>query len=156
MLHKGSKSQNIRFVRKAATVLFVAEGLFFLGCYGVWHKLNTDRDFRKYMHHNYPSTLEYYYSLSIKLGAPQHIRTTDLASLVWLTGFTGLGYILYITCTPSEAQIEKLRHSLPGIEKNKSEVEKKREQYFQALQAAASEKPIYLRTKEDLKSEPKH
>ncbi|KAI4463819.1 tubulin folding cofactor c [Holotrichia oblita] len=81
MLHKGAKSQNIRFVRKAATVLFVAEGLFFLGCYGVWHKLNTDRDFRKYMHQNYPSILEHYYSLSIKLGAPQHIKTTDFA--VW-------------------------------------------------------------------------
>lgn len=74
-------------------------------------------------------------------------------SLVWLTGFTGLGYVLYLTCTPSEADIEQLRQSLG---EDKSEVVKRREELFQAIQAATTDKPIYLKTKEDLKVESKN
>lgn len=73
-----------------------------------------------------------------------------IRSLVWLTSFSGLGYMLYVTCTPTNTDIAKLRQSLPGLEKDKLEVSNKRQQYFEVLRAAAEEKPIYLRTKKDL------
>ncbi|GJQ74964.1 hypothetical protein Trydic_g9590 [Trypoxylus dichotomus] len=138
MLYKAPKPQNKKFIRSAIAIACVAEGLFFVGCYGVWHKLNTDRSFRKYMHNRFPSILDYYYSLSEKLG------------------FTGLGYVLYLTCTRTESEIEKLTQSLPGVEKDKSEVRRKREELFKALQAATTDKPIYLQTKEDLKRDSKN
>ncbi|XP_022901648.2 protein CEBPZOS [Onthophagus taurus] len=80
MLIKTPKPTKYKFVRKAATVLFVAEGLFFGGCYYVYHKLNTDRDFRFYMHNNFPKILNYYYSLGERIGGTgERIKEIDQA-----------------------------------------------------------------------------
>lgn len=31
-------------------------------------------------------------------------------SLVWLLGCSGVGYVLYVACTPTDAQVKKIRN----------------------------------------------
>lgn len=69
-----------------------------------------------------------------------------IKSVIYLTGFSSLGYILLVACTPNEEQIKQIRKTLPGTN---TENIRKRELFAQVLQQAAEEKPIYLRTKPD-------
>ncbi|XP_065058233.1 protein CEBPZOS-like [Rhopilema esculentum] len=39
----------------------VAEVIFLVGSYKVWHQMNTNQDYRLWMHSNYPFVLEGFY-----------------------------------------------------------------------------------------------
>ncbi|KAK4887623.1 hypothetical protein RN001_003894 [Aquatica leii] len=71
-----SVSIHFWFVAKSALVLFVVEAASFVGCYGVWSKLNTDREFRNTVRQKVPIILETYYTIGEKLGG-DNIREID-------------------------------------------------------------------------------
>lgn len=76
--------QWFKFLKKTATVLFVAESLAFAGSYFLWYKLNTDRDTRHYYHENYPFVLEGYYKVGEFFDSKKEIaRTRQLDLAVW-------------------------------------------------------------------------
>lgn len=69
MLVKSPKPSGYRKILiKGAKVLFVVEGVCFIGCYAVFNKLNTDRDFRNTTRQKFPFVLETYYWIDEKLG----------------------------------------------------------------------------------------
>ncbi|GLH01926.1 Uncharacterized protein GBIM_07986 [Gryllus bimaculatus] len=68
-------------VAKVAGVLFVVEGLAFVGAYGVWHKMNTSRDFRYYMYNNHNWALEMFYKCGEFMSSTSSCRKADL--LAW-------------------------------------------------------------------------
>lgn len=62
-MKKYPRSQLFNFVKKSAAVLLALEVGLFGGVYYVYHRMNTDRDFRYYMSNNYSSGLEVFYSV---------------------------------------------------------------------------------------------
>jgi len=76
MLSKHPKPLYRRLLIKGAVVLFVVEAAGFVGCYGAWTKLNSDRDFRNTVHHKFPVILEAYYKIGETLG-DSNIRQID-------------------------------------------------------------------------------
>ncbi|CAH2232686.1 jg5311 [Pararge aegeria aegeria] len=67
MLEKKPKSGFKRLLGITAATIFVVEAAGFAVSYGLWYKLNSERDFRLYMHKNYNWVLEGYYTLGEKL-----------------------------------------------------------------------------------------
>ncbi|XP_031561068.1 protein CEBPZOS-like [Actinia tenebrosa] len=57
--------------------VIVGEVAAFLASFRVWHKMNTDQDYRKWMNNNYPSILEGFYTTA-ELGGFAHVRKDDL------------------------------------------------------------------------------
>ncbi|XP_025834732.1 uncharacterized protein LOC108737766 isoform X2 [Agrilus planipennis] len=76
MLPKYPKPLGRKILIKSATALFVVEAITFAFSYGVWYKLNRERDFRLYMRNNFPKILEFYYTLDDKFGNT-NIRLID-------------------------------------------------------------------------------
>lgn len=68
MISKHPKPFYRRLLIKGAAALFVAEAAGFVGCYWVWTKLNSDREFRNTIRHKYPFVLDYYYKFGEVLG----------------------------------------------------------------------------------------
>lgn len=81
MLHKNPKPTYRKLIKTGAKIFFVAEAIAFVGSYGLWYKLNTDRDFRLYMHQNYSSVLNTYYKIGEVLDSENKCRNLDLT--VW-------------------------------------------------------------------------
>ncbi|CAH2076967.1 unnamed protein product, partial [Iphiclides podalirius] len=80
MLQKKPKSALKRFVTYSLGTIFVAEALGFAVSYGLYYKLNTEREFRYYMHQNYNWVLEGYYRLGEVIGGN---KTRELDYKVW-------------------------------------------------------------------------
>ncbi|RVE51862.1 hypothetical protein evm_003482 [Chilo suppressalis] len=80
MLVKQAKPTYKKFVGTALKTIFIAEALGLAVSYGVWFKLNTERDFRLYMYKNCNWVLEGYYQLGERI-ADHKTREQDLK--VW-------------------------------------------------------------------------
>ncbi|XP_046387572.1 protein CEBPZOS-like isoform X2 [Ischnura elegans] len=63
-----------------AGILLVAEALAFGCSYLCWYRMNTSRDFRLFMHKNFPWALEGYYSVGSILGG-ESSKEKDI--LIW-------------------------------------------------------------------------
>ncbi|CAH2001805.1 unnamed protein product [Acanthoscelides obtectus] len=77
MLIKHPKPASRKWLKKGAVALFVFEGACFAGSYFLWHRANTDRDFRKHLKDNYPFLLEYYYKAGELLNSQSNTRQVD-------------------------------------------------------------------------------
>lgn len=80
MLPKTRKSNIWNFVKGSAKTLFVIEAVCFAASYGIYYRMNTNRDFRQYMNENFPYVLNYYYKIGEVLGN-SHLRGID--SAIW-------------------------------------------------------------------------
>ncbi|KAI5639919.1 hypothetical protein NE865_07648 [Phthorimaea operculella] len=80
MLTKEPKPAYKRYFSVAWKTVFIAEALGIAVSYGIYYKLNTDRDFRLYMYKNYNWALEGYYGLGEKIGG---LKTRELDLKVW-------------------------------------------------------------------------
>nr|XP_034827233.1 protein CEBPZOS [Maniola hyperantus] len=80
MLEKKPRSGFKRLLGVTAATIFVAEAVGFAVSYGLWYKLNSERDFRLYMHKNYNWVLEGYYTIGEKIGGH---KTRELDQKVW-------------------------------------------------------------------------
>ncbi|XP_034472371.1 protein CEBPZOS [Drosophila innubila] len=76
MLPKTPKSAIWRFIKGSAKTLFVLEAVCFAASYGLYYRMNTDQDFRRYINEEYPFALEYYYKIGEIVG-DSTIRQTD-------------------------------------------------------------------------------
>ena len=52
----------------------------FIGAYRVWHKMNTNPDYRKSMHEKYPSVLEMFYQSAERFAGNMEVRKDDYKS----------------------------------------------------------------------------
>ncbi|XP_060532519.1 protein CEBPZOS [Cylas formicarius] len=77
MLIKTPKSTAKKYLKRGFLTLFVAESLCFVATYGIWYKVNTDRETRKYLKLNYPSLLEVYYKTGEFIDSNNRIRQLD-------------------------------------------------------------------------------
>lgn len=75
---KSIKRTYWKFVKSSAKVLFVVEVFLFAGSYGVYHRMNTNREFRRYVNENYPFVLDYYYKVGEVIGN-SNLRQIDAA-----------------------------------------------------------------------------
>ncbi|XP_045447276.1 uncharacterized protein LOC123655549 [Melitaea cinxia] len=80
MLEKKPKSRLKRVLGLTAATIFVAESIGIAVTYGLWYKLNTERDFRLYMYKNYNWVLEGYYQVGERVGG---LKTRELDTAVW-------------------------------------------------------------------------
>lgn len=81
MLIKTPKSNFKKWFKRGFVTVVVIESLGFLGAYGIWYKVNTERDFRRYLRDNYPAALEFYYKTGELIDSSCKIREVDQA--VW-------------------------------------------------------------------------
>ncbi|XP_012224832.2 protein CEBPZOS [Linepithema humile] len=77
MLTKRPKFNLLQKLKSSAKAILILEGVFLLGSYGIWHRMNTSQDFRYYVHQHFPSLLESYYSIGEKLSDNNQLRTFD-------------------------------------------------------------------------------
>ncbi|KAK7070890.1 hypothetical protein SK128_019782 [Halocaridina rubra] len=84
-MRKHPKSHTFRLIKKGAAILFAAEVTIFAGCYYVYHRMNTQRDFRHYMSNNYPYALEAYYSVGEFFNSANKTRQID--QNIWIKQF---------------------------------------------------------------------
>lgn len=82
MLKKKQDPLFVKNIRRVAKILFVVEGVLFAASYAIWHRMNHSRDFRLYMHNNYSSILEGYYSFG-ELLSSESKRIRELDFEVW-------------------------------------------------------------------------
>lgn len=68
MLPKTPKSSTWKFIKGSAKIIFVAEVIGFAVSYGVYHRMNTSREFRLYVNENFPFALDYYYKIGETFG----------------------------------------------------------------------------------------
>lgn len=87
-MKKHPKSQTISFIKRGAAFLLGAELIAFSGCYYVYHRMNTDRDFRYYMNNNYPFGLEAYYSVGEFFQPLNQTRKFD--QNIWANQYPGI------------------------------------------------------------------
>ncbi|XP_054743226.1 protein CEBPZOS [Anastrepha obliqua] len=80
MLSKKPKPAFWKFVKGGAKTLFIAEAICFAVSYGVYYRMNTNREFRHYINENFPFVLDYYYKAGEVLGN-SNLRQID--SAVW-------------------------------------------------------------------------
>ncbi|XP_050347364.1 protein CEBPZOS-like isoform X3 [Nymphalis io] len=80
MLEKKPISKFKRVLGLTAATIFVAESIGIAVTYGLWYKLNTEREFRLYMYKNYNWVLEGYYKVGETLGGH---KTRELDTKVW-------------------------------------------------------------------------
>ncbi|EDW03855.1 protein CEBPZOS [Drosophila grimshawi] len=76
MLPKTPKPAIWRFIKGSAKTLFVLEAVCFAASYGLYYRMNTDQDFRRYVNEKYPYALEYYYKIGELVG-DNTVRETD-------------------------------------------------------------------------------
>lgn len=57
-------------MKKIIKGLVALEVVAVLGTYHVWHSMNTDQNYRKWMHTNYPSVLKGFYRSADLIGFP--------------------------------------------------------------------------------------
>lgn len=79
MLQKSPKSLFSKWLKIGGLSLIVAEGVCFIVSYQIWSKVNTEREYRKYLRDNYPSLLELYYKTGEILNSESQVRVTDSA-----------------------------------------------------------------------------
>ncbi|XP_023306691.2 protein CEBPZOS [Lucilia cuprina] len=82
MLPKTPKSPFWKFVKSSAKTLFIIETFCFAASYGVYYRMNTNREFRQYINKNFPFVLDYYYKVGEFLGN-SNLREID--STIWRT-----------------------------------------------------------------------
>lgn len=80
MLPKTPKSGFWKFVKTSAKVLFVIEAVCFAGSYAVYHRMNTNREFRQYINENCPFLLDYYYKFGEFLG---NSKLREVDATIW-------------------------------------------------------------------------
>ncbi|CAB3222602.1 unnamed protein product [Arctia plantaginis] len=80
MLTKSPKPAYKRFITFSLKAVLLVEAAGLAVSYGLWHKLNSDRDFRLYMYKNYNWALEGYYGVGEKLA---NNKTRELDQAVW-------------------------------------------------------------------------
>ncbi|PZC80953.1 protein CEBPZOS isoform X2 [Helicoverpa armigera] len=80
MLTKSPKPAYKRYITWGIKGALLIEGIGLAASYGLWYKLNTDRDFRLYMFKNHNWVLEGYYGIGEAI-ADQKIR--DLDQAIW-------------------------------------------------------------------------
>lgn len=80
MLPKTPKPAFWKFLKGSAKVLFIAEAVCFAATYGVYYRMNTNREFRHYINENFPFALDYFYKVGEVLGN-SNLRQLD--SVVW-------------------------------------------------------------------------
>ncbi|ALC39369.1 CG42371, partial [Drosophila busckii] len=68
MLPKTPRTGIWKFIKGGAKTLFVIEAVCFAASYGLYYRMNTDRDFRRYINEKYPFALEYYYQIGELIG----------------------------------------------------------------------------------------
>lgn len=74
-----------------------------------------------------------------------------IKTVLYLVGYTGLGYGLLKICSPSESDIKEMKSNMGGIENSPIEVVKKKQQFVDVLKlAASSETPLYRLDKEGI------
>lgn len=75
-------------------------------------------------------------------------------SAVWLFGFTAVGYVLMELTKPSAEKLQQIRNASDRHLLN--ERDRKKELFMQKLsEAAGAEKPVYLKTPQQLEQENK-
>ncbi|XP_077867388.1 protein CEBPZOS-like [Saccoglossus kowalevskii] len=62
--------------KKGVKIVLVIEGIFFFGAYYVFHKMNTNQEYRHYMHKKHPTILEGFYK-SAEWGGIKDARIND-------------------------------------------------------------------------------
>ncbi|XP_012281906.1 uncharacterized protein LOC105700548 [Orussus abietinus] len=67
-----------KFLKSGLKFFVTVEIALFLGSYALWRRINTSQDFRLYMHENYPSILNGYYSIGELLEPGDEMRAMDL------------------------------------------------------------------------------
>lgn len=80
MLPKTPKSGFWKLVKSSAKALFVIEVGCFAASYGVYYRMNTNREFRQHINDNYPFVLDYYYKIGEIVGN-SNLREID--ATVW-------------------------------------------------------------------------
>ncbi|XP_017477429.1 PREDICTED: uncharacterized protein LOC108367346 [Rhagoletis zephyria] len=80
MLSKKPKPAFWKLIKGSAKVLFIAEAVCFATSYGVYYRMNTNREFRQYINENFPLALDYFYKVGEVLGNSNQ-RQIDAA--VW-------------------------------------------------------------------------
>lgn len=84
-MRKYPKSQTVNLVKKGAGVLLILEIGAFGAFYHVYHRMNTERDFRYYMKNNYSFGLESYYQVGEFFD--KNNRTRQLDEAIWAQQF---------------------------------------------------------------------
>ncbi|XP_059621307.1 uncharacterized protein LOC132264966 [Phlebotomus argentipes] len=79
MPKNSTESRLWRIVKRSLGIGIAAEVVFLAGSYAVWHRMNTNSEFRKYMNENYPYFLEGFYRVGELLGKGAEIRQLDAA-----------------------------------------------------------------------------
>ncbi|XP_055370956.1 uncharacterized protein LOC129605304 [Condylostylus longicornis] len=77
MLKKTPKPVFWKFIKGSAKTLFVIEAVCFAVSYGIYYRMNTNRDFRLYINNNFPVLLDGYYKLGEFFGESKQ-RQIDL------------------------------------------------------------------------------
>ncbi|VVC88145.1 uncharacterized protein LOC126968022 isoform X2 [Leptidea sinapis] len=80
MLQNKPKSKLKSILKWTAGTIFVVEVTGVAVTYGLWYRLNTERDFRLYMHNNYSWLLEGYYSIGERFGG---LKTREQDKIIW-------------------------------------------------------------------------
>ncbi|CAH3875220.1 unnamed protein product [Pieris brassicae] len=80
MLPNKPKSKLRRIFGAAAASIIVFEVAGVAVTYGLWYKLNTERDFRLYMYKNYNWIIEGYYSVGETVGG---LKTREQDKKIW-------------------------------------------------------------------------
>ncbi|XP_055680857.1 uncharacterized protein LOC129788651 isoform X2 [Lutzomyia longipalpis] len=77
-MYRGSfKSHLWKIFKRSLGIGLAAEFVFLAGSYAVWHRMNTNSEFRKYMNENFPFALEGFYRVGEFLGKGAEIRQLD-------------------------------------------------------------------------------
>ncbi|CAG9864563.1 unnamed protein product [Phyllotreta striolata] len=77
MIIKRPNSTFKRWFKRGAVTIIVIDALSCVGSYFIWRKINTERDFRRYLHDNYPFVLEGYYKIGETIDSQSQIRKID-------------------------------------------------------------------------------
>uniref|UniRef100_A0A1L8DD85 Uncharacterized protein n=1 Tax=Nyssomyia neivai TaxID=330878 RepID=A0A1L8DD85_9DIPT len=79
MYKRKAESKLWKYFKRSLGIGLAAEVVFLAGSYAVWHRMNTNSDFRKYIHENFPFALEGYYKVGELLGKGAEIRQLDIS-----------------------------------------------------------------------------
>ncbi|XP_067624667.1 uncharacterized protein [Eurosta solidaginis] len=80
MIPKTPKPAFWKFIKSSAKILFVVESACFAASYAVYYRMNTNREFRHYIHENFPFALNYFYKVGEFLGDS---KQREIDSAIW-------------------------------------------------------------------------